>query len=73
MYDTLERLMIDRNISKEMVSKAIEKPLNQVEDKMKRRTPWLWEECLTVQRTFFPDVDIVELFTFDKANIQTEE
>lgn len=65
MYANLEAEIVRNRISKETIAKKIGKTYTTFTMKLNEKSSFLYGEALTIQESFFPDVDIKYLFQRD--------
>ncbi len=62
VYPVLEEMMEKGKLRNEHLAICINKSIRTVENKMNGLTPWLWDECVAIHATHFPNVPLGELF-----------
>ena len=65
MYANLKAEIARSRIPKEIIAKAIHKTYVTFTMKLNGKSSFLYEEALTIQEKFFPEVDIKYLFQRD--------
>ncbi len=62
MYCNLEAEIARKKIKKTIIAEAIGKTYNTLNLKIAGKYPFTYDEALTIQEEFFPEVDFKELF-----------
>lgn len=63
MYNNLIAEMARKHMDRFKVAETIGKSYNQTREKINGKSPFTYDEALTIQETLFPDLDIKYLFT----------
>lgn len=62
MYRNLEAEIVRNSLSKWDIAKAIGKSYNTFNLKLKGKSPFTYDEALTIQEKFFSEIDLKKLF-----------
>jgi hypothetical protein len=62
MYRNLVAEMARNQVDRYAIAKAIGKSYNQTREKINGKSPFTYDEALTIQEAYFPDVDLKYLF-----------
>lgn len=71
MYSNLEAEIVRNRISKEILAKAIGKTYTTFTLKLNGKYSFTYDEAIKIQETFFPDIEIKELFKKDNKEQQS--
>jgi hypothetical protein len=68
-YMNLEAEMKRRGISRNDIAICLSISYSTVHSRFNGKSEWLYNECLKIRDTFFPDLDLDYLFATDEAAV----